>query len=205
MAVLSGTTLTGCNYIPDFIASGTIMLFENTSSPTSWTKITTFNDTTCRVVSGSISNGGSTAFSSIFTTRTASGTINSGTASISWGSAASSVSINQATAPSLSVTPAIFYPSSHTHTFSNNQSTQRGGGPVLGYQASPATLTAPSIGLNQPHTHGASYSAQSHSHPASASSHTHPSLSWPHSHPGGISVSQNFNLYYVDVILASKD
>lgn len=205
MAVLSGTTLTGCNFIPDFIASGTIMLFENTSAPTSWTKITTFNDTSCRVVSGSVSNGGSTAFSSIFTTRTATGSTGSGTATISWGSATSSVTINPSIAPSASVTPGIFYPSSHTHTFDNNSGTQRSGGPVLGYPTTPATLTAPSIGLNQPHTHGVSYSAQTHTHSLNPFSlHTHPSLSWPHSHPS-LSASQNFNLFYVDVILASKD
>ena len=205
MAVLSGTTLTGCNYIPDFIASGTIMLFENTSAPTSWTKITTFNDTSCRVVSGSISNGGSTAFSSIFTTRTASGSIGPGSATISWNSAVSSVTIANATAPSLSIDGQVFYPSSHTHTYNLNQTTQRDGGPVLGYLSGTSTQTTPLIGLNLPHTHGVSYTAQSHTHPISGfSPHTHPSLSWTHLHPD-LSASQNFNLYYVDVILASKD
>lgn len=46
--------------------SGTIMLFVQTSAPTGWTKVTTYNDAALRVVSGSISAGGSANFSSIF-------------------------------------------------------------------------------------------------------------------------------------------
>jgi hypothetical protein len=204
MAILSGSTLTGCNYIPDFIASGTIMLFENTTSPTSWTKITTFNDTSCRIVSGSISNGGSTAFSTIFSTRSGSGTVNQTTSTTNWNSSTASVTINSATAGSISLNPGLFYSSSHTHTYSLNTTTQRSGGPVLGYPSTPTTRYAPAIGGSSPHTHGASLSSSPHTHTASTQPHSH-SLSWTHSHPGGISVSQNFNLYYVDVILASKD
>ena len=205
MAVLSGTTLTGCSFIPDFIASGTIMLFENTSAPTSWTKITTFNDTTCRVISGSISNGGSTAFSSIFTTRSATGGASgSGTATISWNSATSSLTVNPASAASASVQPAVFSTPNHTHLYNVNGSTQRSGGPVLGYPATPLFLESGSVGSGQPHTHGVSFTPQSHTHSLSISPHSHPSLSWPHSHPSA-SASQNFNLYYVDVILASKN
>lgn len=204
MAVLSGTTLTGCNYIPDFIASGTIMLFENTSAPTSWTKITTFNDTTCRIINGSISNGGSSAFSSTFTTRSGSGTVGQTTASISWNSVSGSASINPGVSPSVSIGGAVFYASSHTHPYSLNTTTQRSGGPVLGYpSAAPTTRYAPAIGGSSPHTHGVSFSATPHTHSASTQSHSH-SLSWTHDHPG-FTVSQNFNLYYVDVILASKD
>jgi len=66
MAILGSTTLTGCNSIPDFIASGSLMLFFQASSPTSWTKQTVDNDTALRVVSGTVSPGGSIAFSSAF-------------------------------------------------------------------------------------------------------------------------------------------
>ena len=66
MAILGSTTLTGCNSIPDFIASGSLMLFFQASSPTSWTKQTVDNDTALRVVSGNVSPGGSIAFSSAF-------------------------------------------------------------------------------------------------------------------------------------------
>lgn len=47
--------------------SGTVMLFQQTSAPTGWTKITTFNDVGLRVVSGTAGSVTSqTAFSTVF-------------------------------------------------------------------------------------------------------------------------------------------
>ena len=46
--------------------SGTLMLFQQSTAPTGWTKQTTHNDKALRVVSGTASSGGGTAFSSIF-------------------------------------------------------------------------------------------------------------------------------------------
>jgi len=59
MAILGNTTLTGCNSIPDFIAAGSLMMFQQTASPTSWTKQTTHNNKALRVVSGTAGTGGS--------------------------------------------------------------------------------------------------------------------------------------------------
>lgn len=50
--------------------AGTVMLFAQTTAPTGWTKSTTHNNKALRVVSGTASSGGSTAFSSVFTART---------------------------------------------------------------------------------------------------------------------------------------
>lgn len=50
--------------------SGTLMLFQQTSAPTAWTKQTTHNDKALRVVSGIASSGGSTAFTTVFAART---------------------------------------------------------------------------------------------------------------------------------------
>jgi hypothetical protein len=50
--------------------SGTTMMFVQTSAPTGWTKSTTHNDKVLRIVSGSASSGGTTAFSSVFTNQT---------------------------------------------------------------------------------------------------------------------------------------
>ena len=47
-------------------ASGTIMLFVQTSAPTGWTKSTTHDNKALRVVSGSASTGGSVAFTTAF-------------------------------------------------------------------------------------------------------------------------------------------
>ena len=49
--------------------SGTKMLFQQTSAPTGWTKVTTHNNKALRVVSGSASSGGSNAFTSAFAAR----------------------------------------------------------------------------------------------------------------------------------------
>lgn len=45
---------------------GTKLLFQQTAAPTGWTKDTTHNDKTIRVVTGTVSSGGSNAFSSAF-------------------------------------------------------------------------------------------------------------------------------------------
>ncbi len=44
----------------------TIMLFQQTSAPTGWTKLTTHDDKALRVVSGTPSSGGATAFGTVF-------------------------------------------------------------------------------------------------------------------------------------------
>lgn len=53
-----------------FLPSGTAMLFVQTTAPTGWTKSTTHDDKALRVVSGAASSGGTTAFTSVFTSRT---------------------------------------------------------------------------------------------------------------------------------------
>ena len=54
------------------LATGTVALFVQASAPTGWTKLTSINDSTLRVVSGGSggSTGGSTAFSTVFAART---------------------------------------------------------------------------------------------------------------------------------------
>ena len=55
-------------------ASGTKMLFQQSTAPTGWTKDTNYNDHAIRVVTGTASSGGTNAFSTL--DATASGTIN---------------------------------------------------------------------------------------------------------------------------------
>lgn len=82
-------------------ASGTIALFGGASAPNGWTKGATHNDKALRLVTGTPSTGGTTAFSSVFTTRT----------------------IAQANLPAvtLSVTGTTDDPGNHTHTVGNGQ------------------------------------------------------------------------------------
>jgi hypothetical protein len=52
--------------VPGAFVSGTAVVFAQTSAPTGWTKSATHNDKALRVVSGTASSGGSTAFTSVF-------------------------------------------------------------------------------------------------------------------------------------------
>lgn len=56
--------------IPKILPSGTRMLFQQTTAPTGWTKITnsTHNDAALRVVTGSVTTGGTDGFSAHFGT-----------------------------------------------------------------------------------------------------------------------------------------
>lgn len=62
--------------------SGTVMLFVQSAAPTGWTKSTAHNDKALRVVSGSVSSGGSVAFSTAFASQAVSGSVGSTTLSI---------------------------------------------------------------------------------------------------------------------------
>ena len=75
MAVLGSTSLTGCNSIPDFIATSSLMLFQQSTAPTNWTKQTTHDNKALRVVTGTATPGGSTAFTSVFASRTPAGSV----------------------------------------------------------------------------------------------------------------------------------
>jgi hypothetical protein len=75
MAILQGSTLVGCNSIPAFIAAGSRMIFEQSTAPTSWTKLDTHDNKALRVVTGSAAPGGTTAFTTVFTTRSVSGPV----------------------------------------------------------------------------------------------------------------------------------
>lgn len=69
-------TSNGAGALPSFQAAGggfptgTAMMFVQTAAPTGWTKSTTHNDKALRVVSGSASSGGSSAFSTVFANQT---------------------------------------------------------------------------------------------------------------------------------------
>lgn len=55
--------------------SGTRMLFQQSAAPTGWTKDATHNDKALRVVSGSVSTGGSAAFTAAFASQTPAGSV----------------------------------------------------------------------------------------------------------------------------------
>lgn len=59
--------------------AGTRMVFNNTAAPTGWTKSTTHDNKALRVVSGTVSSGGSVNFTTAFASQAVTGT-NAGTA-----------------------------------------------------------------------------------------------------------------------------
>ena len=123
----------------DPFAPGTAMLFAQTAAPTGWTKSTTHNDKALRVVSGSASSGGSSAFSAIFTSRTPAGSVTvDGT----------TLTESQIPAHAHATTA---YNGNITGSFSN-----AGGVSAVTYLSS-ASITSSSIGGGGSHTHTGSF------------------------------------------------
>jgi hypothetical protein len=159
-------------------ASGTKLLFQQTSAPTGWTKDTSHDNKALRVVSGTAGTGGSVAFTTAFTSQAVSGSIGNTTAGGTVG----------ATTLSTSQIP------SHNH----GRGTTLTGGP-----ANPGTH----FGANVYYTNsGSGYTADasgtdyaggggSHDHSFSGSAHNHTFT--------GTAI--NLAVQYVDVILAAKD
>jgi hypothetical protein len=87
-----GSSLTN---IEPFTA-GTLMLFQQTTAPTGWTKQTTHDNKALRVVTGTASSGGSNTFSGVFNTAVAvSGTSNNSTVTISGSTAGHTLSLSE--------------------------------------------------------------------------------------------------------------
>jgi hypothetical protein len=125
---LSAAVTAGSNPITAF-PSGTLMLFQQTAAPTGWTKETTHDDKALRVVTGAVSSGGTSAFSTVFGK-----------------SATDSHTLTTSQIPA------------HTHTLNNATVVFRntGGGAVdtsTGGSQSTATISANNEGGGTGHTH----------------------------------------------------
>lgn len=186
--------------------SGTAMLFVQTAAPTGWTKRITHNDKALRVVSGTASSGGTSAFSTAFASRTPSGSVSSVGSS---GSTTATGSITVSGGTVAATTLATTQIPSHSHTIPANALSSL-------YPTWGATQTAGyglySVILIKNTTSGLSTDAQ-----GGGTSHTHtftaPSGSFTgtaHSHTVSVSSSftgtaMDFAVQYVDVIIAVKD
>lgn len=152
MAILGATNLTGCNSIPDFIAGGSFMLFQQTSAPTSWTKQTSHNNKALRVVTGTASAGGNLAFTSVFASRPVTGS----TGQIAAGGSVGNHTLSLAQIPS------------HSHASGSSRA---------GIMPTPFPNNAGQVyrlaNANAPNGGGAG-STQAHSHPFAGSQHNHP-------------------------------
>jgi hypothetical protein len=130
-------------------ASGTVMLFAQTSAPTGWTKnVSTGDNSALRVVTGTASTGGSVGFTTAFASQTPSGSVS--ITAVSGSAGATTLS-----------TPAI---PSHSHTQQRNTAPGgscgfAGAGGVSGQ--GPTYINTGNTGGGGSHTHPFSFSSGS--------------------------------------------
>jgi hypothetical protein len=206
MAVLGTTSLTGCNSIPGFIAAGTKSVFEMATSPVSWTKDTAKNQSTLRVVSGSVSPGGSVPFATIFTpafpvststpSESSPSTTNPSSDNLSYGgNSLGTVSVQPASiSNSQMVAHGHPYPGWQGSAHFLRSGGQNQGGSLVGSGTG-------STGGGSAHTHGSV--AVQHIHSSQPATHSMTFTPVSHNHP--FSTSLDFGIQYVDMIVASKD
>ena len=109
------------------IPSGSVMLFYQSAAPTGWTQVTSLNDYSLRLVSGTGgTTGGTTAFSTVFT--------------------------NQSPTTGATTLSTAQIPS-HTHTITLDNATGCGGAGLQGLGGPPSTFTSSATGGGGSHTH----------------------------------------------------
>jgi hypothetical protein len=145
----TATTVEGA-LVETLFPSGTLMLFQQTAAPTGWTKQTTHNNKALRVVSGTASSGGTTVFSSVFDSRTPTGTV-----------AGHALTISEMPA--------------HTHNFA-----------IINGSAGTRPRDGGNSGTTTTGTTASAGSGNSHNH-------------------GWTGNAMDFDVQYVDLIIASKD
>ncbi len=170
----SGAELTGIDIIP----AGSLMLFQQSSAPTGWTKATAHDNKALRVVTGSASSGGSNTFAAAFNNnQTVSGTTSSTSVTITGSTAAHTLTIAEMPA--------------HTHT--------EGGIQEFGTTSSTSTGTR-NTGNSSP---GNQFETQSTGGDGSHSHDVGTLAGGAHTHT--FSDTFNLDVQYVDVIICSKD
>jgi hypothetical protein len=156
--------------------SGTSMLFQQSTAPTGWTKQTSHNNKALRVVTGSVSSGGSNTFTDAFnSTKTVSGT--TGGTGVTITGSTGSHSITQAQLPNITLQTTQLV---KMETPPAERGSSSGGGAT--YQRADVPLG----GSDEAHSHGVGTLA--------GSSHTH-----------SFSDTFNLDVQYVDFIIANKD
>ena len=176
--VVSGTQFNGAwQYLP----AGTVALFHQTTAPTGWTKRTDHNNKAFRVVSGSVTTGGTQPFTTAFASKGVAGSINNVTAT---GSVSGNVGNHTLTVAQMP---------SHTHTTDgrNAGSSNKGlsgGGIVDGRPNLGGNITTAATGGNQAHNHSWSgtIAIAAHNHTFSGT-------------------AIDMAVQYVDIIMATKN
>lgn len=162
------------------IVGTTAALFAQTSAPTGWTKSATHNNKALRVVTGSVSSGGATAFTSVFGAGKTTGSYTLTTPDIpahthGSGTLGGTTSSNGA----------------HTHDYEDEgvntvSNIQSGGGSTVANDATDSKTTD----SNGAHTHTITLSTGASGSAGGGGGHSH---------------TLSLDLQYVDVIIATKD
>ena len=216
LPAVSGANLTG---ISPF-AAGTLMLFQQTAAPTGWTKQTTHDNKALRVVSGSASSGGTTAFTSVFASRTPSGSVSvsgsNSNGSIANTTVTGSVSGSNSGGSVSNTTLSTSQISAHNHGMQQNTyggSAAAGGSGTFantwigGSYAGVVNLSdmyTTNTGGSGAHNHGFTNPSWSGSVSMNAHNHTFTNPTWSGSASFSGS-SMDFAVQYVDLIIASKN
>ena len=210
--------------------SGTKMLFQQTSAPTGWTKVTSgVNNKALRVVSGSAGSGGNVAFTTVFAARgitaNAGNTTQGGNISVANTTAGGNVSISSVSTSGTvnSHTLSTNEMPSHYHNINgnkhgnyygweanhsgiyglNNRSYDNQG---TNYRTSTNAGRVESTGGGGGHSHGFTGSSHTHNGSLSGTAHNHNATFSGSAHNHSITVSNlDMQAEYLDVIIAEKD
>ena len=198
--------------------SGTKMLFQQTSAPTGWTKVTSgVNGRALRVTSGTAGSGGNVGFTSAFADRSLSANAGNatqgGNISVSVGNATQGGNVNiSSVSTSGNVNSHTLTTSeipSHSHSYSSGNPNARfitGGGSDISKGSSGKSTG--NTGGGGGHSHGFTGSSHNHNASFSGSAHNHnANASFSGSaHNHSISINNlDMQVQYLDVIIASKD
>ncbi|WP_146147786.1 hypothetical protein [Phyllobacterium sophorae] len=213
-----------------YLPAGTRMLFQQTNAPPGWTKDTTHNNKALRLVSGSVSTGGSTAFTTVFASRTPAGTLNNvvvtgtvGATTLTTAQIPSHTHAVSGTTGTVSADHSHNYSGttstngSHAHSNTQNLVTAGGSGStgveyktndgfVAGFNTNAAgdhahTYSGTTSGISTNHTHSFSVTSGA---AGTGGSHTHSLTMDTHGHTF-TGTAMDFAVAYVDFIVAQKN
>ena len=179
--------------------SGTKMLFQQTSAPTGWTKVTSGVDNKAlRVVSGTAGSGGSNAFSNTLADRsiTANSANTTAGGNISVASATTGGTVDNHTL-SINEIPSHNHELNDTGVWYNAGQGSGGPHPMSRYSnvTTSQTVNTQSRGGGGAHSHGFTGGSHNHNATFSGSAHNH-----------SITVTNlDMAVQYLDVIIAQKD
>jgi len=212
---LNGSTnnITGISSITDTsnrklvaLASGVKVLYYEATAPVGWTKVTSHNDKCLRVVSGNGGgSGGITSFTSVFTSKTPTGSVsgsNSG-GSVANTTATGSVSGSNSSGSVGNTTLTTAQIPSHDHDFNfytNEWNSGTAGDRCLATNQGSAVYNTLDTGGGGAHNHSFSNPSWSGSVSINAHNHSFTNPSWSGSFSGS---AMDFAVQYIDMILCS--